>query len=300
MLSIKSVIASLLLSLPIALAADPPCDPTNPLTPDSICAVRASFGGGVVPQIIPSFQPSGLLMVTYGTVTLGGAQNMSPSRVATAPVVAISQVPGTKMGPSYTLVMFDGTTKDLTWLQTDLTAQPSTQNLVSNTAPLVPYNSPNPAPNSGLHNYVFLLYTQSGTVTPPTSMSGFDINDFVSKNFPGTTTPAAGMFFRSQYDGVAFTAQTGDITPAVATTVTSTSSSTSISSNKVTTSTHTSSTKLVKVTSSSTGSSGASNPTDTPSGSGNGGSQINGAGKNFGYSGFVLVGVLSLFSSLML
>ncbi|KAH8920730.1 PEBP-like protein [Atractiella rhizophila] len=276
-------------------AQDPACDATNPLTPASICAIRAAFGGStVVPDVIPSFLPVGELHTVYGNVDVGGAQQLSPSRVASTPAVSFSAVPNTKSGPKYLLVMIDhdaGENADvLHWLQTDLTVGDNNA-LESKVKAAAPYAGPAPPEGSGTHRYVSLLYTQPADFVLPSSLQNlpavpesgsarlkFSLTDFVSENNLGS--PAGGMFFKSTYDNVAIPSNTisdsatGALPTGAAATTTGSHSTT-----KSTTSTKTGTT---------TGSTGSSQGTSTPAAS-QGGSDSAASALKVGSSGLLAV-----------
>lgn len=237
------------------LAVDPPCDPTNALTPPLVCSTRAAFGGSlVVPDVIPSFLPTGVLSLVYGNVNVGGAQQLSPSRLVNPPLLAFNATPGTNSGPKYLLIMVDpdspspspgNTQADVVqWLQTDLTVDPATLALTSSTPAVGSYIGPAPAMNAGIHRFVALLYTQpAGFVAPvlPDTLTGAR----VGVNLAGIVAASGlgpvvgGQFFKSTFDTLPIPAPSGVAPVAPVSTASSTSSSTHTTtvSNQIITST---------------------------------------------------------------
>lgn len=69
----STITLALLFFASLTLSINPRC--ANPSTPVEIllCSQEAAFGGSlVVPQFIPSFDPTGVLHLVYGNVDVGG------------------------------------------------------------------------------------------------------------------------------------------------------------------------------------------------------------------------------------
>lgn len=122
-------------------------------------------------QVLPSFLPVGYLHLQYGTVDVGGgaspipplhrssadlspAQQLSPARVGSTPIISYVATPGIASGPTYILILLDSDSPNpsvLHWMQTDLTVQTTTNLLVSSAAPAAQYVGPAPPQGNGTH-----------------------------------------------------------------------------------------------------------------------------------------------------
>jgi phosphatidylethanolamine-binding protein (PEBP) family uncharacterized protein len=187
----------------------------------SIADVEADFNSaGLVPGLVPSFNPSALMTVTFpGVGTISPGQNFSVQQVATAPNVTItpanSSVPTTG---NFTLMMVDSlpfggndsNNRVLHWLtnsatlQSDSSGCPSLNVSTDRGLAVTNYVSPAPPAGTGLHHYVILLFPQPASFSPPANLSTanvgidlyFHINDYISSSNLGQ--PIAGMFFDVQ------------------------------------------------------------------------------------------------------
>ena len=186
-----------------------------------IADVEADFNStGLVPGLVPSFNPSAVMTVTFpGVGNISPGQNLSVQQVATAPNVSItpanSSVPTTG---NFTLLMVDSipfgandsSNRVLHWLtnsatlQSDSSGCPSLNVSTDGGLVVANYHSPSPPPGTGLHHYVILLFPQPASFSPPANLSTtivgidfyFHINDYVSSSNLGQ--PIAGMFFDVQ------------------------------------------------------------------------------------------------------
>jgi phosphatidylethanolamine-binding protein (PEBP) family uncharacterized protein len=186
-----------------------------------ISATEADFeNSGLVPELLPSFNPSALMTVTFpGVGPISPGQNLSMQQTATAPGVTItpanSSVPTTG---NFTLMMVDSfpygrnesNNQILHWLADFATLQsgssPSPSLNVSTDGGLVVTNYVSPAPpvGSGPHRYVILLFRQPPSFSPPANLSSanvgidlyFHLRDYISSSNLGQ--PIAGMFFEVQ------------------------------------------------------------------------------------------------------
>ncbi|CAH7687540.1 expressed protein [Phakopsora pachyrhizi] len=126
------------------------------------CAMKKSFGGSpFFNKNFPNFSPAGALYVQYGNVVVGGAQQLSPSRVYAQPSLTLSLIDTQSGDQKYTTVCIDtletGEVSRTLWAQTGLVLDPNTSNLVSTAQPVLPYTSPDPSPSSGTHEYIFFV-----------------------------------------------------------------------------------------------------------------------------------------------
>ena len=174
----------------------------------------------LVPDLLPSFNPSALMVVTFpGVGPISPGQNLSMQQTTTAPDVTI--IPANSSVPTsgnFTLMMVDafpfGTNESnrqiLHWLSTSATLQkvpsPCPELNVSTDGGLVVTNyiSPQPPVGSGPHRYTILLFPQPPSFSPPANLSSpnvgidlyFHLTDYISSSNLGQ--PIAGMFFEVQ------------------------------------------------------------------------------------------------------
>jgi hypothetical protein len=210
--SLSAVAGACLLTASL-VAAQQQCTGLTGAAKDA-CDMEAAFGGSTVfPDVIPTFDPSGALYVTYGTATVGGAQQLSPSKVSSAPTVAYTAVNGSTSGASYLLAFVDpdGSKPDaLQWLTYGLSA--GTDGTLSGGTDAAAYVGPDPPQGSGSHRCVFVLYQQPSGFSLPSSAAdlpgtlsggrlGFSLSSFVSAAKLGD--PVGGSFFKATFDGVA-------------------------------------------------------------------------------------------------
>jgi len=186
-----------------------------------ITATEAHFKiSDLVPDLLPSFNPSALMTVTFpGVGPISPGQNLSMQQVAAAPDVTItpanSSVPITG---NFTLMMVDafavGTNESngqiLHWLanfatlQNDSSPYPSLNVSTNGGLVVTNYVSPQPPVGTGLHRYVILLFPQPPSFSPPANLSSpnvgidlhFHLTDYISSSHLGQ--PIAGMFFEVQ------------------------------------------------------------------------------------------------------
>jgi hypothetical protein len=201
-----------------------------------ITAIEDHFESAeLVPELLPSFNPSALMTVTFpGVGPISPGQNLSKEEVASAPNVTITPANSSvSTTGNFTLVMVDasfiGTNESngqvLHWLANSATLQndssPCPSLNVSTDGGLVvnPYHSPSPPVNTGLHRYVILLLPQPPSFSPPANLSSpivnldldFHLTDYISSSNLGQ--PIAGMFFEVQANTSAVV--TSSLTPSV-------------------------------------------------------------------------------------
>ena len=187
-------------------------------TAHGITAIKAQFkNADLVPDLLPSFNPSALMTVTFpGVGPISAGQNLSMPQVATAPEVTI--IPANSRVPTkgnFTLMMVDAfpfgknesNRQILHWLANFATLQkdspPCTSLNVSTGGGVVVTNYVSPAPpvGTGLHRYTILLFPQPPSFSPPANLSRpnvgidlyFHLKDYISSSHLGQ--PIAGMFF---------------------------------------------------------------------------------------------------------
>lgn len=183
--------------------------------------MQAAFGGSsIIPKLIPTFLPKAALSVTYGNVVIGGAQQLSPARVFAAPFLSLSFISNGSRAfqQPYVIIGLDyqpqGSGMSLFWLQSDVTIDENTGVMSSSIPPIVPYVSPNPAPGTGTHEFIFFVFVDPGLLalyqqnpqivllnsvaTFQTFLSGAKLNNQL----------VAGSYFKSTYDGAVINGQT--------------------------------------------------------------------------------------------
>ncbi|OAV98204.1 hypothetical protein PTTG_00275 [Puccinia triticina 1-1 BBBD Race 1] len=174
------------------------CDVMNNDAADDACSMKKAFGGSsVFPQLLSIFDPQAALYVHYAEVIVGGAQQLTPNRVATKPNLSIAFMRG-PLSPQARI------TKPI-WIQSGMTVNRNTGALSSSTAPIIPYTSPNPQRGTGTHEYVFLVFQENGAGLWASlkqhpqlraSLSGsMDLKAFRAQ--AGLQNLVAGSFFKS-------------------------------------------------------------------------------------------------------
>lgn len=189
-----------------------------------IAAIEAHFfNAGLVPDLLPSFDPSALMTATFpGTGVISPGQSLTLQQAAAAPELRI--VPANASVPvtgNFTLVMVDARTvgtnesngQILHWvvnsvtLQHDSSCSPSSPSLNVSTASgvvVIDYVGPHPPEGGGPHRYVILLLPQPSSFSPPANLANpivgpllnFHLTDYISTSHLGQ--PIAGMYFDVQ------------------------------------------------------------------------------------------------------
>jgi phosphatidylethanolamine-binding protein (PEBP) family uncharacterized protein len=187
-------------------------------TPQDISAIQADFKNfGLVPDLLPSFNPSALMTVTFpGVGAISPGQNLSIQQTATRPGVTIAPANSSvSTTGNFTLMMVDaravGTNEsngqilhllaNFATLQADSLPRPSLNVSTDRGVVVTNYVSPQPPVGTGLHRYVILVFPQPPSFSPPANLSSanvgidlyFHINDYISSSKLGQ--PIAGMFF---------------------------------------------------------------------------------------------------------
>ncbi|KAI9603135.1 hypothetical protein H4Q26_002448 [Puccinia striiformis f. sp. tritici PST-130] len=195
------------------------CDVVNNQAADDACSMKKAFAGSsVYPQLVSEFSPLGALYVHFSEVIVGGAQQLTPSRVATKPnlLMALMRGPlsthGAQMlSKKFVVMLVDfqplARSAKPIWIQSGMTVNPSTSVMSSSIAPIVPYTAPNPQKGTGTHEYVFLVFEDrapgllaSLPLHPQltASLSGsFNLKTFRAQT--GLQNLVAGSFFKSTH-----------------------------------------------------------------------------------------------------
>ncbi|KAI0050019.1 PEBP-like protein [Auriscalpium vulgare] len=189
-----------------------------------IAAIEAHFSqSGIVPSLLSSFDPSGILNVSYNGVSLTPGQQLTKDQVASAPQITFTPANSTVTTTgTYTLVMADadivGTDESLGqtrhWLVNGVTVGtggtgashieflfhfPPYSVSTSGGIPVTQYAGPAPAAGSGPHRYVILLLPQPSSFSPPANLtqpnvgvSVFHLTDYISTSNLGS--PVGGFY----------------------------------------------------------------------------------------------------------
>ncbi|KAA1066156.1 hypothetical protein PGT21_023351 [Puccinia graminis f. sp. tritici] len=222
----RSFLAALVMALFVSVAVAKSnnvkrdvCDVLNNDAADDACSMKKAFGGSsVYPQLLSTFSPQAALYVHYSQVIVGGAQQLTPNRVANKPNLSIGfmrgplSIPGAQMLLNkYVVMCLDfqpqtRVTKPI-WIQSGMTVNPNTSAMSSSIAPIIPYQAPNPQRGTGTHEYVFLVFQETDAglwallkQQPKlrASLSGsFDLKSFRSQT--GLQNLVAGSFFKSTH-----------------------------------------------------------------------------------------------------
>jgi hypothetical protein len=202
------------------------CANAQPIDHTALCInpIEAHFEiSDFVPDLLPSFNPSALMTVTFpGVGPISPGQTLSMQQTATAPDVTVipanSSVPTTG---NFTLIIVDahaachrtsvGTNEsngqNLHWLanfatlQNDSSPCPSLNVSTDGGLVVTNYISPQPRVGTGRHRYVILLFRQPPSFSPPANLSSpnvgidlyFHLTDYISSSNLGQ--PIAGMLF---------------------------------------------------------------------------------------------------------
>jgi len=187
-----------------------------------IAAIEAHFAGaGLTPSLLPSFNPTAALTVTYtGVGNISPGQALTQAQVQTAPTLLLepanSSVPFTG---KYTLIMADagppGTdeTKGQTrhWLVNGATVSAGNTVSLDGATAITEYAGPAPPSGSGVHRYVIMLFVQPAMFVPPTGfnqpnmgVSVFNLEDYVTSANLGT--PVAGNYLTVEEGTATFSA----------------------------------------------------------------------------------------------
>ncbi|THU99377.1 PEBP-like protein [Dendrothele bispora CBS 962.96] len=169
--------------------------------------VEAHFTqAGIVPSLLPTFNPSALLTINYdGVGDLTPGQSVSQEQVGPTPTVKIEAANSSiSLSDKYTLVMADadvaGTTNENSvtrhWLVNGVTISNGQVSNSSATA-ITQYAGPAPAEGSGPHRYVIILYQQPDSFSAPSGLSEpnigvdkFDLNAYVKDSGLGNIIAA--------------------------------------------------------------------------------------------------------------
>ncbi|KAA1065987.1 hypothetical protein PGT21_017454 [Puccinia graminis f. sp. tritici] len=191
------------------------CESATSDAAQAACAMKAAFGGSsIIPQLFPDFSPKAALSVKYGDVTIGGAQQMSPAKVAAQPFLSLSFISSDAQSfkKAYVVVGLEyrqkSKTMELMWLQSAVKIDGNTGLMSSSTPPIVKYKSPNPNPGSGTNEYILFVFQDPGldnllkqNPQVASALSGaFDFQGFMAKT-KLTNQVVAGSYFKSSVDG---------------------------------------------------------------------------------------------------
>jgi len=184
------------------------------------CDMQAAFGGSsIIPQLLPNFSPKAGLSVRYNNVVIGGAQQMSPSKVSAQPFLSLSFISNNTqvLQQMYVIVAleFQSQSQSITpfWIQPAVKIDASNGDMTSSVPPILPYSAPNPSQGSGTNEYIFLVFQDPGLVTlfkqnvqltSSISMS-FQFQNFIQAT--GLANPIAVSYFKSTFDGLPINGQ---------------------------------------------------------------------------------------------
>jgi len=188
--------------------------------PTALAIVKQQFTNAhIVPDDLPSFDPTGLLTVAFKNGTVSVGQALTQSGTSTQPNVTVQGLNSTS--PKYTLMMVDfdyaGSNNTgefyLHWL--------SNNNALGSNGTLTPsdvtepYGGPAPPSGSGAHRYTILLYAEPSNFTIPSipkpraGVQQFNFTQYVKTT--GLGTPLAGFYFTVEVGTATVTAES--ITP---------------------------------------------------------------------------------------
>lgn len=142
-------------------------------------AIEAHFSGsGITPSLLPTFDPSALLSVTFGATVVTPGQALTQDQVAPTPSLSVTPANSTvSFSGTYTIAMVDagpvgtdesqGVTRH--WLVNGV--QIADNKVGTDGTAITQYAGPAPPAGSGPHRYVILLYAQPPTFSAPAEFS---------------------------------------------------------------------------------------------------------------------------------
>jgi len=175
--------------------------------PIALATVKQQFiNAKIVPDVIPSFSPAGILDVSFNGSSTGfnDGDAIAKENVQTQPTVNVVGI--SNATAKYTLLQIDGNYVgstnpqglNLHWLQNNVVI--SSSGATSNTsAATIPYAGPAPASGSGPHRYTILLFQQPSNFTAPASpapnsgVHEIDLATYVAA--AGLTGPVGGIYY---------------------------------------------------------------------------------------------------------
>ncbi|KDQ59411.1 hypothetical protein JAAARDRAFT_126989 [Jaapia argillacea MUCL 33604] len=183
-------------------------------------AIEAHFKqSGIVPSLLPTFNPTGTLNVTFnGVGAISPGQPLTQANVQPTPTVVYTPANASvSLNGNYTIIMADagpvgtdetaGQTRH--WLVNDVTLSGSNPLNVTTTngTAITDYAGPAPASGSGPHRYVIMLWNQPATFKSPagttTGVGLFNLTDYVSAS--GLGPLAAANYFTVEVGTASFT-----------------------------------------------------------------------------------------------
>jgi len=192
-----------------------------------LAAIKAHFqAAGLVPSFLSTFDPSAILTIAYagGVGSVSPGQLLTPPQVGSAPTLTITPAnsSATTTG-NYTIAMIDagpvgtnqagGQTRH--WLVNGATITGAS--VSSDSAVVITdYAGPGPAPGSGPHRYVVLVYSQPAAFTPPAGLDAPGV-PVGSINFPDyVRTSNLGPLLAANYITVEDGTATASLSPTSA------------------------------------------------------------------------------------
>jgi len=187
-----------------------------------------------VPSLLPSFSPNAPLTVSYaGVGNIAPGQPLTKEQSAPNPTVTVNPANSSvSLAGNFTIMMVDADvvgsdpTKGVNhhWLVNGVQISGNALSNASATS-IVAYAGPGPAPGSGPHRYVIILYSQPSSFTPPADLSKptgvllFNLQEYVKNSGLG---PIAGATYFTVEEGTT-TASISATSPVVSSTLAPTS-----------------------------------------------------------------------------
>ncbi|KAJ7470505.1 phosphatidylethanolamine-binding protein [Mycena latifolia] len=212
----------------------------NAATTFDISAIEAHFQQALlVPSLLPTFTPDALLSVAFSGSDITPGQALTQAAVGTKPAVTVDALDASTLTGSFTIAMVDadvvGTDEsggvNRHWLENGVTVSSGTVSNASATT-ITAYAGPGPAPGSGPHRYVVLLYEQPSTFTAPANLSTlvdgvhkFDLTAYVKESGLGNLVAANYFTVEVGTDSTSLPATSSVVTSTLASVATSGTSS---------------------------------------------------------------------------
>jgi len=171
-------------------------------------AIQAHFSGsGITPSLLPTFDPSAVLSVTFGSTAITPGQPLTQDQVAPTPSLSVTPANSSvTFNGTYTIAMVDagpvgtdespGVTRH--WLVNGVQITGNT--VGTDGTAITQYAGPAPPTGTGPHRYVILIYSQPPTFTAPPDFSQpnigvsvFDLGSYVQTS--GLGPIVAGNYF---------------------------------------------------------------------------------------------------------
>jgi len=173
-----------------------------------ILSIEAQFTNAyIVPDLLESFSPVGVLAVSYSGSAITPGQLLTPDAAQPQPELTLTAANSTvELGSLFTLALVDpgaigGVNGQQTrhWLVNGVTVGAGgVLSIPASESAITPYGGPFPPDTDSAHRYVFLLYEQPASfapsgdlATPGQPIAAFDVNGYATSSQLGAVVAAS-------------------------------------------------------------------------------------------------------------